>query len=107
MIYRTFDMIKDPIEVKNEDGATQLIGGYMYLVLPLPCVKNSRYMTNDHLIDILQQTGYNILKTHYSTKLAFYLCQKNLNINRKKLAKKFPKQIIEDGPGKNNFTIVL
>ena len=45
----------------------------LFLVLPLPCVDNSRYMTQPHLTDIMQSLGYESVRVKRSGKLFYSL----------------------------------
>ncbi|PWN22561.1 hypothetical protein BCV69DRAFT_236707, partial [Microstroma glucosiphilum] len=48
-------------------------GGYLYLVLPLPCVANSRYLDHTRLEEILDSTGWEVVKNGDSRKLTRWL----------------------------------
>ncbi|WFD32736.1 25S rRNA (adenine(2142)-N(1))-methyltransferase [Malassezia sp. CBS 17886] len=50
-------------------------GGYVYLVLPLACVQNSRYLTHDHLRAIVQSAGYRVTRQEDSARLTRWLLQ--------------------------------
>ncbi|WFD21331.1 25S rRNA (adenine(2142)-N(1))-methyltransferase [Malassezia caprae] len=50
-------------------------GGYVYVVLPLACVTNSRYMTHEHLGAIVQSVGYDIVRQEDSQRLTRWLLQ--------------------------------
>ena len=50
-------------------------GSYVYLVLPLACVTNSRYLTHEHLRAILHSTGYSLKRNEYSARLTRWLLQ--------------------------------
>jgi hypothetical protein len=52
-------------------------GGFLYLIIPLACVENSKYLTNAILIEsIIKPLGFQCIQWKYSTKLAFYEFQK-------------------------------
>lgn len=79
--------------------------GILYLVLPLPCITNSRYFNNQKMIELMTMLGYDLLKHHNSKKLAFYLFKRSREISTPQHFKK--RLLNSDGPGKNNFTITL
>ncbi|VVT51534.1 uncharacterized protein SAPINGB_P003128 [Magnusiomyces paraingens] len=46
----------------------------LFFVLPAPCVTNSRYLTEDHLTEIMHSIGYTkLLKHKVTNKLAYWL----------------------------------
>ncbi|RKP08494.1 putative methyltransferase-domain-containing protein [Thamnocephalis sphaerospora] len=91
-------MLRRVTEFLRPDGA-----GLFYLVLPLPCVTNSRYLDHDHLVAIVAATGLGtLLKHHHSTRLAYYLFHAG---RKRSLA--FPKREVRSGAHRNNFCIVL
>jgi 25S rRNA (adenine2142-N1)-methyltransferase len=76
----------------------------LFLVLPLSCVTNARYMNEARLGEILQSLGYSRFMRKLSTKLAYYLWVLGPEPSRKSTYKK-----VEVNPGRtrNNFAIVL
>ncbi|OBZ84581.1 25S rRNA adenine-N(1) methyltransferase [Choanephora cucurbitarum] len=79
---------------------------YLFLVVPLPCVTNSRYMTHTHLLDMMKSIGYTkCLHHHFSNKLAYYLFELTEKTNTRKV--QWKKKVLEDGGGKNNFCVVI
>jgi len=47
--------------------------GYLYLVLPLACVSNSRYLTHERLTTLLSSCGWNVVKQDDSKRLTRWL----------------------------------
>ncbi|PHZ14521.1 uncharacterized protein RHIMIDRAFT_199806 [Rhizopus microsporus ATCC 52813] len=81
---------------------------YLFLVVPLPCVTNSRYMTHEHLLEMMASIGYtNCIHHHFSNKLAYYLFELVCKPNTKNITWK--KKIIpgKEGGARNNFCIVM
>jgi 25S rRNA (adenine2142-N1)-methyltransferase len=79
---------------------------YLFLVVPLPCVDNSRYMTHEHLIAMMRSIGYTkCINHHFSNKLAYYLFELEGVPNTSKL--NWKKKILQDGGGRNNFAVVI
>ncbi|KAF9541695.1 hypothetical protein EC957_002772 [Mortierella hygrophila] len=90
--------------------------GLLYLVLPLPCIDNSRYMDHELLVEMMAALGYTTLVSHHlAKKLAYYAFRLDIapSFSRDKGSKKapkqplFPKKMRHDKPNRNNFCIVL
>ncbi|PWN93442.1 hypothetical protein FA10DRAFT_264093 [Acaromyces ingoldii] len=106
--------------------------GYLYLVLPLACVTNSRYLDHERLRSILDSCGWNVVVQDDSKRLTRWLCQRKGALsseesgsigetNKGKKAKKgkrnndqaewdgteWKKQEIKVGATLNNFCIVV
>ena len=80
----------------------------VFLVLPAPCVQNSRYLTEARLEDIMQSLGYALVKRKLSAKLVYYLWRfENSPGTTEKGAKAFKKEELRSGATRNNFAIVL
>ncbi|KAI7855550.1 putative methyltransferase-domain-containing protein [Circinella umbellata] len=79
--------------------------GLLFLVLPLPCINNSRYMSPEHFMKMMKSMGYNhCIEYHFSNKLAYYLFQ--LTKENVKCPP-YKKQIMNDGAIRNNFAIII
>ncbi|GJJ77270.1 25S rRNA (adenine2142-N1)-methyltransferase [Entomortierella parvispora] len=83
--------------------------GLLYLVLPLPCIQNSRYMDHELLVDMMDSIGYStVVDHHFAKKLAYYVFKLDARPSGgKKGTKPFPKKMRHDKPNRNNFCIVL
>ena len=77
----------------------------LFLVLPAPCVINSRYLDEDRLGEIMKSLGYKRAKRKLSSKLVYYLWK--FEVGRICKSKGFSKQEIRSGASRNNFTIIL
>ncbi|EWC48261.1 hypothetical protein DRE_02365 [Drechslerella stenobrocha 248] len=75
----------------------------LFLVLPAPCVTNSRYLTEDHLQAIMAALGYELLRRKMSPKLAYYLWR----YTGPGTSETFKKVELQPGGKRNNFAIVL
>ncbi|KAF9110778.1 hypothetical protein BGX27_005889 [Mortierella sp. AM989] len=82
--------------------------GILYLVLPLPCIQNSRYLDHELLVDIMSSLGYSTLVSHhFAKKLAYYAFKLDVpSKDRKNSSKKagqqlFPKKLRHDKPNRN------
>jgi 25S rRNA (adenine2142-N1)-methyltransferase len=83
------------------------LNGILYIVVPLPCISNSRYFNHEKMVELLMLLGYDLLKHHDSKKLAFYLFKRTKDITTLGTLS-FKKRLLKnDGPGKNNFTMTL
>ncbi|KAF2964545.1 hypothetical protein GQX73_g9016 [Xylaria multiplex] len=100
MLLRTLDFLKKPHATGPHDAFPCL-----FLVLPAPCVTNSRYMDEPLLERIMQALGY--MKTHSKTtqKLVYYLWRRTSPTPTKVPA--FRKAELRSGSTRNNFSIVL
>ncbi|KAI9202360.1 putative methyltransferase-domain-containing protein [Polychytrium aggregatum] len=82
--------------------------GLFYIVIPLPCVTNSRYMTHDHFVGLMGQIGFDLIEFHHATKVAYYLFRKSADSDSVDPSGVALKKVeINPGPGRNNFAIVI
>ena len=77
----------------------------LFLVLPAPCVTNSRYLDEKRLEEIMKSLGYSKVRRKMSSKLVYYLWR--YQGCGTKVQKPFKKEEIKAGASRNNFTIVL
>jgi 25S rRNA (adenine2142-N1)-methyltransferase len=78
----------------------------LFLVLPLPCVDNSRYLNEDKLAAILESLGYEMQQAKRSNKLYYSLWHYNA-ASARRAAVHFKKVELRTGSDRNNFCIVL
>lgn len=87
--------------------------GYVYLVLPLACVSNSRYLTHAHLREIVDSAGYDVVRQADSRKLTRWLLRQKSATEHAPLSyghwdgRVFKKRELVRGATLNNFCIVL
>lgn len=88
--------------------------GYVYVVLPLACVQNSRYMTHDHLRRIFQSTGYEVVRHEDSPRLTRWLLQQidtplspPTSVSPYWDGTVYKKRELQGGARRNNFCILL
>lgn len=86
------------------DGIEEIFPG-LFLVLPAPCVTNSRYLDEDRLIDIMRTLGFEKVRRKMSAKLVYYLWRYDGQVKQER--KIFKKEEIRLGKSRNNFAIVL
>lgn len=75
----------------------------LFLVLPLPCVNNSRYLTESRLQEILSSMGFILTQSKQTSKLIFQLWEHRQEYK----PRPFKKEILNDGKTRNNFAIVV
>lgn len=85
--------------------------GLVFLVLPLPCVTNSRFTDDEVLVKGIMERGLNfkLLKEHKSNKIVYYLFQNNNSVFDGAYLKRShgSRKIIKNKPGMNNFCITF
>ncbi|KAK5091966.1 25S rRNA (adenine2142-N1)-methyltransferase [Exophiala xenobiotica] len=77
----------------------------LFAVMPLPCLTNSRYMTHNHFVSIMNSLGYEILERHESQKLSYTLFR--WHSDKQETRKTFKKVEINPGRMRNNFAVVM
>lgn len=77
----------------------------LFVVLPLPCLSNSRYMTHAHFVSIMDNLGYELFEHHKSQKLSYMLFRWNRSHHGR--SKNFKKTEINPGRTRNNFAVVV
>ncbi|AMD22857.1 HHR088Cp [Eremothecium sinecaudum] len=93
--------------LRNDVQATLL-----FIVLPRPCINNSRYTTSAYFCEMMQALGYLKVRYHETNKLVYILFQTSSSgqsaiPNNNDLTKFSKKHKLQDGPGMNNFAITL
>lgn len=76
---------------------------WLFLVLPAPCITNSRYMTKKILLEMMATLGFTVLKEKVTDKIAYWLLKRDSEVTHKT----YKKQEILNGPNRNNFWIPL
>lgn len=80
----------------------------LFVVLPLPCLNNSRYMTHDHFVSIMVSLEYVLIKHHDSQKLSYMLFTWTGSVeSTSRQTHEYKKIEINPGKSRNNFAIVL
>ncbi|KEF60646.1 uncharacterized protein A1O9_02207 [Exophiala aquamarina CBS 119918] len=83
----------------------------LFLVLPAPCLHNSRYLDPRHLTSLMSTLGYSLLNSKTTQKLYYSLWHYDISKQEEWLAQgqptRFPKKEINPGGGRNNFCIAL
>ncbi|PWY64988.1 nucleolus protein [Aspergillus heteromorphus CBS 117.55] len=84
-------------------GSSIAIIPSLFLVLPVACVTNSRYLTAGRLEDIMFSMGFVLSKSKQTSKLIFQLWDHNGDYK----PKVFKKDAMNPGKTRNNFAIVV
>lgn len=84
-------------------------GGLLFLVLPEPCLYNSRYLKFGVFETIMRTCGLPILPGGWkrTSKLFFALCRRTNNCAEREPPRAFRKKLLRTGGGMNNFCITL
>ncbi|KAM7192676.1 putative methyltransferase (DUF3321) domain containing protein [Naviculisporaceae sp. PSN 640] len=98
MLVRTVQFLRQP-EDSNEGFPS------LFLVLPAPCVSNSRYLDEDRLEEIMASVGYTKIASKTTQRLVYYLWRRVPDFGRP--LKSFSKKEVRSGPTRNNFAITL
>ncbi|KEP53884.1 nucleolus protein [Rhizoctonia solani 123E] len=100
MISIAHDILRAPNSSAN--------GGLLFLVLPTPCVANSRYMTADHLVSVCAQLGFTLVRDRCKPggKVAYWLFARSDKTFQ--TGRSFTKKtVLREGSDRNNFSILL
>ena len=84
--------------------------GLLFLVLPLPCVENSRYLDNDMLVALLASVGFVVVAQKRKLpdgKLAYYLCRATPPPERSDHLEFHAKRNIREGGNRNVRELLL
>jgi 25S rRNA (adenine2142-N1)-methyltransferase len=100
MLKRLTKFLRPPKEAAEPSTST---GPFLFLVLPLPCVENSRYVDEPLLLQIMKSLGFTKQYNKTTTKLCYYL----FTWSGKVVSRKSGKKKLRDKPAMNNFSIVM
>lgn len=103
MLLRTTKFLTQPTHLPQLEKGRILPS--LFLVLPAPCVLNSRYFTEERLGAIMTSIGYSMSERKVTNKLVYYLW--NYDGTRKPGRLNFRKEVLNDGRTRNNFTVTL
>ncbi|OIW33844.1 hypothetical protein CONLIGDRAFT_652274 [Coniochaeta ligniaria NRRL 30616] len=77
----------------------------LFLVLPAPCVLNSRYLDEERLEAIMSALGYSKVQSKTTQRLVYYLWK--LDTSKAVGRQEFAKKELRAGGSRNNFAVVL
>ena len=108
MLRRTCAFLKSSTTNAQEispQRTTEALFPSLFLVLPKPCVTNSRYMIENHLEGMMATLGFCKAKHKFSAKLYYSLW--TFNSKEAKETRRFVKTELNPGKNRNNFCIVF
>lgn len=81
------------------------------MVLPAPCITNSRYLTRDRFVEMLNTVGFTLLKekigdTKKGSRIAYWMLKKTAEPQRGR-AELSKKSVLLEGANLNNFCILI
>lgn len=102
MLLRTLEFLREPIghTAREVDDFFPSL----FLVLPAPCVTNSRYMDEAQLEAMMKSLGYVKTRSKLTNKLVYYLWTRK---DHATMGAEFTKAQLRTGTSRNNFAIVL
>ena len=105
-----FDSNGEGEQGANEDGqgireSERWFPG-LFLVLPAPCVLNSRYLDEEKLKEIMRTLGFERFERKVSSKLVYYYYKYHFGKKAEGI-KRIRKTELRKGSSRNNFAIVL
>jgi len=103
MLKRTRQFLRNA-EAERDENSSSIFPG-LFLVLPGPCVMNSRYMDEDRLEAIMKCLGFTMIKKKISNKLIYYYWR-YLGASTAR-DRGIGKEELRGGGNRNNFCIVL
>ena len=122
MLRHTIGFLRHETKGKNglesEESNREKLLPALFLVLPLPCVDNSRYLTEDRLSDIMKSLGYEKTRVKRSGKLYYslwrlgspsvsYVDGVEEDVAKEGVSRTFKKGELRKGKDRNNFCIIL
>ncbi|KAK0711141.1 putative methyltransferase-domain-containing protein [Lasiosphaeris hirsuta] len=104
MLRRTVKFLHEPDRYLASPTLTASFPS-LFLVLPAPCVLNSRYMDEEKLFAIMTSLGYKKTASKTTQKLVYYLWRKDPS--SPPIGQTFSKTELRAGSFRNNFAIVF
>ncbi|KAF1983428.1 hypothetical protein K402DRAFT_338378 [Aulographum hederae CBS 113979] len=99
------DMLRRTTEFLLQD-TPEKESSFLFLVLPAPCLTNSRYLDEKRLGEIMISLGYMRTNRKLTEKLIYYLW-KYVPDRTKGSRRSFSKTEVNPGRSRNNFCVVL
>lgn len=104
MLKRTCQFLRSRAHSESDEQLQQVLPA-LFLVLPAPCITNSRYMNEERLTCMMGSLGYVMLQRRQTAKLVYYLWQlRDAPVLEEQT---FAKVQVNPGAGRNNFAVVL
>lgn len=105
MLRRTTQFLRRSTEQEPGNPASSLFPS-LFLVLPAPCVTNSRYLDEARLRGIMGTLGYTPVKRKLSAKLIYGLWRHEDTAEAAKQAN-WKKEEVRPGGSRNNFAVTM
>ena len=89
-------------------GSSEPASGHfpcLFLVLPLPCVANSRYLTDGRLAEMMASLGLSLIRVKKTSKLHYSLWKHGQDDLVRSAT--FKKEELRSGSSRNNFAITM
>jgi len=93
------------------------LGGLLFLMVPLLCLRHSKFMTYDRFKQILEAVGFRVKETKDSPKVSFFCLEKRddpppkcplVSGGKGKVkAPLFPHKLLVPGDKRNAFSVVV
>ena len=88
--------------------------GHLFLMVPLLCLRNSKFMTYNRFVEILKAVGFFVKETKDSPKVSFFCLEKKPEsiqaatlANASTTALRFPQKLLAQGEKRNTFSVVI
>jgi 25S rRNA (adenine2142-N1)-methyltransferase len=107
MLRRTASFLRSPPETLRTTGSYTEFFPSLFLVLPAPCVTNSRYLDEDRLKAIMGSLGYSMVRKKMSSKLAYYLWTHIEPREEPRARHAYTKVEVNPGKKRNNFAVTI
>jgi len=104
MLRRTTQFLHSPEQYLSTPSLARSFPS-LFLVLPAPCVANSRYLDEERLSTIMTSLGYTKAASKTTQRLVYYLWTKGPDSPSH--GERFGKKELRPGSFRNNFAIIL
>lgn len=91
-----------PISTEQKSSATMT--GWLFFVMPAPCINNSRYMDKSLLLRMFDTLGFEPVKEKITDRIAYWLFRRVKEID---VGVQYKKVELQGGKDRNNFFIPL
>ncbi|KAI1335549.1 putative methyltransferase-domain-containing protein [Xylariaceae sp. FL0016] len=105
MLLRTLDFLKAPRRNTEASSELQNLFPSLFMVLPAPCITNSRYMDEKHLLKIMTALGYEKVHHKVTQRLVYYLWTRKSPLSKELLPSR--KIELRSGSLRNNFSVIF
>ncbi|KAK8213374.1 25S rRNA (adenine2142-N1)-methyltransferase [Zalaria obscura] len=105
MLHRTLQFLRQSSDLRSTLPSYDSVLPSLFLVLPAPCVTNSRYLNEAKLTEIMESLGYKMTQRKLTTKLIYYLWL--LKEGPAPSKRSFHKREINPGMTRNNFCVTM